>query len=250
MDLSNELTQNSLEIPAVVVPSGPKHERPVTAPNAVHEVAARLLAAYTVDGGQVHLAGCQFEERPFLRCQTERGDVFLTAEGSLAESTLVAELGLSTTRQLEEAPARLSAAQLRTMQAAARSLDGLTSTVPTVVWARHAAGALQFTFGIESVRLPFAGWAQTVDPAPCVCPLPGRETFHMAATDDAARSNKPLSSVPSRATPCASNTRPSAPCLVGPPCAKSLLNARRAVNKCAQPHWPRRLAPRAPTCGY
>ena len=41
--------------------------RPTEQPTAVNDIAQNLFAAYQVDGGRVHLGGCQLTDYPFLR---------------------------------------------------------------------------------------------------------------------------------------------------------------------------------------
>jgi hypothetical protein len=171
------------------------HYAPVDQPTSVRQITARLFPAYTVDEGTLHLAGCSLEDRLFVRLDFSRNDfratVHVDREGNEAGDELVDLLGLTETAQTTAPPdfsphqvARLveSGIQIAQRRWADLGADDLVST--TLLWCRHAEGKLRFTFGERWVDLPFSGWTRPLEAPPFVCPHSGRETFHLAATDD------------------------------------------------------------------
>ncbi len=171
------------------------HAAPADQPQSVSEIAARLLSAYQVDGGSVHLAGCQLEDRPFLRLQFEGSDGpvtrFVSIEGKPLDPGRITELGLWQLVDLPRPPQRLDwrfEAEVQAAVEAARQFDGtieepqLVST--TAVWCKHTDGKLRFSMGETSADLPFEGWARSIEPPPYPCPASNTSTFHVAATDD------------------------------------------------------------------
>lgn len=169
------------------------HLAPADQPASVYQIAEGLLSAYTVDGGKVHLAGCQLEDRPFVRLTFRQGEtteeVFLDADGRPAADPLLDVLGVRLAVRLERAPAEAGVRGLaeRGAEAAAQRFGWLHPRVPeevAAVWCKHVEGKLRFTIGPYTADLPFAGWARTLAPPPYVCPHTGSPTFHLAATDD------------------------------------------------------------------
>ena len=171
------------------------HAAPADQPQSVSQIAARLLPAYTVEGGWVHLAGCQLEDRPFLRLEFDESDraaaQFVTMQGAPLDPGTAAELGLSKLVDLPRPPRRLDRrfeADVHAAVAAARRPDATAGRRPlvstTIVWCKHADGKLRFSIGGASADLPFEGWARLIEPPPYVCPATGTATFHLAATDD------------------------------------------------------------------
>lgn len=179
--------------------------RPCGEPESVSALTPMLFAAYQIDGGQVHLAGCHLEDRPFLRYTialasdapfTAVRHVFVTDDLSCASDDEIAALGLGQVQPLRECPPRIDEGHLAEMLAAGRQLaarqqrsgdPAANVAVPlaaALVWTKYAAGQLQFTVGDQAVLLPFEGWARTLAAPPYVCPLTGIATFHLAATDD------------------------------------------------------------------
>ncbi len=164
----------------------PLQLRPADQPEAVHDLSPRLFAAYQVDGGAMHLAGCQLTDRPFVR-------VTRPLEGGRVEHAYFWPTGKS----------------LPVDEAAALGFDRLTTfsgkpfgqdTIPAaevdrisqrtgaratgVVWAKHAQCRLRFEIGDTWLDLPLAGWARSLRPAPVACPVTGRETFHLTSLAD------------------------------------------------------------------
>ncbi len=171
------------------------HAAPANQPQSVSDIAARLLSAYTVEGGWAHLAGCRFEDRPFLRLEFRGGEGpatrFVTLQGKPLDPATVTELGLWQLVDLPRPPQRLGQgfeAQAHAAVEAACRLDaeaaGRQPASATVVWCKHVEGKLRFSVGEASADLPFEGWARSVEPPPYVCPATGTATFHLAATDD------------------------------------------------------------------
>lgn len=180
------------------------HIRPCEQPTAVAEVASRLFDAYRVDGGQIHLGGCQLADVAFLRLSfaaNENGravvrHVFVTHDGASVSEALAIELGLLDVEPIHKYPPRIDDAALNALVAAGRriaaksgsSRDPLATIVEPIalalVWVKHASGKLQFTVGETTVELPFAGWARLLEAPPYVGEHSGASGFHLAATDD------------------------------------------------------------------
>ena len=77
-------------------------------PNTVHEIADRLLSAYTVDGGTVRLAGCLLEDCLFLRGAARGTDpsveLFLDCDGKEVAPAMIETLGMRDTIELPRPP--------------------------------------------------------------------------------------------------------------------------------------------------
>lgn len=171
------------------------HVAPVDQPHSVHEIAKRLFAAYTIDEGSVHLAGCTLEDRLFARCDLRSGgkklELYLDAEGRQVSRELVDTLGMDEVAELERPPQPFAPQIERLTEVAARlATAALSSAGPaevlgaTVVWCKYTQGKLRFVVGEASAELAFSGWSRTLRPPPFVCPYTGTATFHLAATDD------------------------------------------------------------------
>jgi len=180
------------------------HVRPREQPVAVRDLSDRLLSAYRVDGGQVHLAGCQLTDYSFLRLSFAAADngrpnlrhVFVAHDGSSVSNHLVENLCLDQLDRIENQRPRIDAATLTTLIAAGHHAAAKTSTLRnpaatvvepvllSVIWVKHASGQLQFTIGDSSCVLPFSGWAKLIQAQPFVAEQSGASTFHLAATDD------------------------------------------------------------------
>jgi hypothetical protein len=143
----------------------------------------------------VHLAGCQFEDRPFLRLEFQGGHEpvarFVSMQGKPLDPGTVTELGLWKLVDLPRPPQRLDRrfeADVQAAVAAARRFDAATGqqqvVSATAVWCKHVDGKLRFSIGHASADLPFEGWARSIEPRPFVCPATGTSTFHLAAADD------------------------------------------------------------------
>jgi hypothetical protein len=178
--------------------------RPARQPMSVAEVAAMLLPAYRADAGQVHLAGCQLTDHPFLRLSyagDSRDDasirhVYVAPDGSSVSDELVGLLGLDHLEPIFKLPPRLEDSALDSLLAAGRriAIKQSTSRDPAaqavdpiavaIAWVRHAEGRLQFTFGKKAAALAFGGWASLLEAPPFVGPYSGASAFHLAATDD------------------------------------------------------------------
>lgn len=171
----------------------PTHARPVTQPDAVHELSARLFDAYTLDGGQAHLAGCHFEAVPLVRYTRVEDDDdsptvthrFFDELGEVIDWPQVELLGIDHVAPLNESAPRLEEGRLARMLGSARhAAGGEEPTLVTIVWAKRAWGRLRFEFGDESVDAVFDGWARTLTAPPVVCPQTGVETFHLTTIED------------------------------------------------------------------
>lgn len=178
------------------------HARPLRQPMAVNDVTAKLFAAYAVEGGQVHLAGCQLTDHPFLRLSfAAEGDaevrhIFVAPDGSSVSDELVPQLGLDELQPIVKHPPRLDEGALRSLIAAGRRIAAKQSTsrdpsaatveplAATVLWVRHAEGRLQFTIGAAAVDHPFSSWAALLKPEPYIGKDSGVGAFKLGATDD------------------------------------------------------------------
>ena len=180
------------------------HVRPCEQPTAVAEVASRLFDAYRVDGGQIHLGGCQLDDLAFLRLSfaaNENGravvrHVFVSHEGASVPDELSRDLGLMDVEPIHKYAPRIDDGAVQSLIAAGRriaaksgsSRDPSTSVVEqlavAVVWVKHACGKLQFTIGETTVELPFSGWAGLLEAPPYVGEHSGATGFHLAGTDD------------------------------------------------------------------
>ena len=185
--------------------AGPSaHVRPRKQPLAVNDISARLFAGYHIDGGQVHLGGCQLTDFPFLRLSfaaTENGKtvirhLFVAHDGSSVSDQLAKDLGLLDVEPITKHPPRLEEGTLDTLVAAGRRVAVQSCTtrdpsaatiehlVATLVWVKQASGQLQFTIGDATALLPFSGWATLIEPQPFVAQHSGASTYHLSATDD------------------------------------------------------------------
>ena len=180
------------------------HVRPRRQPLAVNDIAARLFSGYQIDGGQVHLGGCQMTDFPFLRLSfavEEEGatvirHLFVAHDGSSVSDELANKLGLSDVEPILQLPPRLDETALQALVAAGRRVaaqsgssrdPAATSIDPialTLVWVKQANGQLEFNIGDSEASLHFSGWASLVEPQPFVGQYSGASTYHLAATDD------------------------------------------------------------------
>jgi hypothetical protein len=178
------------------------HARPRTQPMSVTDVTEALFSAYVVENGQVHLAGCQLTDHPFLRLSFARdGDpkvqhIFVAPDGSSVSDELVPKLGLDDLEPVTQFPPRLDDVALRSLVAAGKHIAAKQSAardpaavvaeplVVTIAWVRHAEGRLQFTIGKSTEFLTFSSWAKLLGPRPFVGKHTGAASFRVAATDD------------------------------------------------------------------
>jgi len=180
------------------------HSRPREQPTSVKDIAASLFSAYTVEGGQLHLGGCQLVDYPFLRLsyasedkgQTSVKHLFVAHDGSSATDQQIQELGLLDTEPITKSPPRIEDATLDTLIAAGRRIGAKATTVrnpavvtveplmATLVWIKHVSGQLEFEIGNSTECLSFSGWAKLIQPQPFVARHSGTATYRLAATDD------------------------------------------------------------------
>ncbi len=176
-------------------PISVSHGAPLDQPESVAQIVKRTFPAYQVDGGRVHLAGCTLEERLFVRIRCRMSghvvDLYCDAEGEQVEPELIEALGLNTTRVLDGPPPGAVGTMARFLS---QHINSLKDRLPAgaavefcslvAVWCKLVRGKLRFSIGLESVELPFAGWARSFRPPPYVCPHTGQETFRLGITDD------------------------------------------------------------------
>jgi hypothetical protein len=175
-------------------------------PTSVHELTTPLFAPYSIEGGHMHLSGCSLEDRPFLRlsflhrpaCAEEPQVVhcFGTSDGDLLGPRMIGDLDLDQLVPLAGRLPRLASDVLRQwIEVTRRQFECQPRTgtgqllAATLVWCKHAEGKLAFSIGAKSVEVAFAGWGRLladrrVLPPPYECPLSGRNSYHLAATDD------------------------------------------------------------------
>ncbi len=193
---------NRLKASGPFVPAVPKHQ-----PVSVHELAPHLFAPYRVTGGSVRLSGCSLEDHPLLRytyiVQGQDGDsaarlihTYASPHQEPIEPALLTSLRVDELAPCRARPPRLSDEQFGDwlshgeQQAALLADRGRADfVVATVIWCKRASGKLLFELGDSSAEKPFDVWAQQlVDgvaaPPPFRCPVTGRESYHVIATDD------------------------------------------------------------------
>ncbi len=179
---------------------GPLHSVPDQQPTVAGELAQRMLSAYRVEGGHVHLAGCALEDRPLIRVtsrvslsepsgESRLADTLVDAEGEIVSKTIAEALDLAHLKRREERPPRHDPAQLQRLLEQARRLaqnkfPESETLAATVVWCKHAEGKLSFVLGDAVAEVRFSGWARTLSPPPLVCAFSGRSSYHVVATDD------------------------------------------------------------------
>jgi hypothetical protein len=175
-------------------------------PTSVHELTAHLFAPYEVEHGHIHLAGCSLEDRPFLRLSFLRSPspagtaqvvhCFGTSDGRLLGPRMIEDLELDQLTPLAGRTPRLDSDVLRQWIGVTRrqfetshAAGDWALLAATLVWCKYAEGKLTFAIGSKSVDVAFAGWGRLlIDrrsiPPPYACPLSGRSSYRLAATDD------------------------------------------------------------------
>lgn len=178
---------------------------PSDQPTAINDVVARLFESYRVDGGQVHLGGCQLDDLPFLRLTYVGTDeaggpcvchIFVAHDGTSVSPELAEQLGLLDVQPVLNRPPRIDDSALAALRSAGEriALQSCSTREPAariteplvtaLVWIKHASGKLQFTIDETTVELPFSGWAKLIEAPPYVSSRTGASTFHLAGTDD------------------------------------------------------------------
>lgn len=203
--LVDELTKNGKLI----------HAAPEGQPENVHDLSNSLFDAYTIEGGNVHLAGCSLEDRPFLRLTyaeisgTSIFHCFVDEGGAFVSREEVSSLSLNRAKPQMERPADSKTeeellalvekadesvvAEIGRRDAELGELDPDSRPrllVTTVVWCKYATGKLAFEVGDQSTELEFAGWTShfvqgAQSPPPYVCPRTGAESYHLVLADGA-----------------------------------------------------------------
>ncbi len=150
--------------------------RPRDQPQAVGDFTAALFSAYQVEGGQVHLGGCQLTDFPFLRLSypaagdfsvargfttavksfspetdseipVEAGDIchlFIGPDGSWVPDPMVRDLGLLDLEPIDGLPPRIDETALDALIGAGRRMvtQGISRHEPTAVAADPVAATL------------------------------------------------------------------------------------------------------------
>jgi hypothetical protein len=175
-------------------------------PVSVHELTDPLFTQYSIEGGHIHLSGCSLEDRPFLRLSFLQARLpagepqvvhcFGTGDGELLDPRMIADLELDQLVPWAGRIPRLDSDVLRQwIDVTRRRFETRAATgewsllAATLVWCKHAEGKLSFSIGAKSVDVAFAGWGRLladrrVLPPPYACPLCGRNSYRLAATED------------------------------------------------------------------
>jgi hypothetical protein len=190
--LVNQLRQMGPWVPAT----------PARQPTSVHQIASCIFGAYQIDDGHIHLRGCTLEDRPILRltCRlTERQQLvhcFAFPDGTPVDPDLQRRLHLDRLEPIiGKGPPRLANQVARRWRSAAERWviqwlgPEAELLVATLIWCKFAEGKMAAVIGDQSVEVPFSGWAQLIAdghtrPPPYQCPHSGRQSRHLAATDD------------------------------------------------------------------
>ena len=176
---------------------GLDHLAPAGCLQRAHQLAEQMLPAYSVSGGQIHLAGCRLEDVPILRFESSGrpdlrdwirlpgADEFCPVSAALAE-----QLGLDSL-QATSPPGSISVA------AVAEWIDEVNSlyverdrrlpekiSPDQIIWCKFARGKVQFTVGEEVAEQSFAQWSHRLKPPAYQCAVTGTETYQLAATSD------------------------------------------------------------------
>jgi hypothetical protein len=165
-------------------------------PDTIAQITARLFPAYTIQGGRVHLAGCTLEDRLFARLTYQVDghtvELWIDGEGQEVDAAVRESLSLDQTRAVAKAPPQACPLASRFLGTVLPWFEKkrfacgerFQRVSVLMVWCKFAEGKLCFTIGEQSIDLPFAGWARTLQPPPWVCPHTGASTFDLAITDD------------------------------------------------------------------
>lgn len=187
--------------------AGPVHSRPRDQPQSVHEITGRLFDAYTLEDGNVHLAGCRLEDRLFMRATFRRvhGDgetaelehIFVDDTGNQVDPDLAKSLGMTNLEPYGEWPPKADDRVVETVRQAACEIAGESALllVAALVWCKFATGKLSFDIRGASAELPFCGWAATLQAPPFPAHAAHSDTrtqgsdsaaqgYQLAATDD------------------------------------------------------------------
>jgi len=195
---------------------------PAGQPQSVHEISGKLFSAYTIEGGNVRLAGCHLEDRLVVRLQyrltgvqtsevNQPIELFVGPDGKPITPALIETLGLVELASNPGLPrvndrqliglvnlARHSSAdgvrRLLTMVATQQQLGAEKTSADDseravlvaldLISCKFAEGKLCFSIGEHTLEAPFSGWAGQLAALPCICPETGRSTHHLALTDD------------------------------------------------------------------
>jgi hypothetical protein len=181
--------------PAVYATLPITHAVPTAQPLSVAQIAQRLLPAYKVDGGRVHLAGCTLENRLLARLSYcvdgQPLDRYVDADGRPLDAADIEALGLTRSAPLAKPPQAGAALWERWLNVTLPAIEGWVALDSsrkllgvTALWCKFAEGKLRFSIDRDCCDLPFAGWAQTLQPPHFLCPYTGIATMHLSKLDD------------------------------------------------------------------
>jgi hypothetical protein len=190
------MSQDSDSTPAL----RPSHLAPARQPNHVRDIAARLLSAYNVEGGSVHIAGCTLDDVPVVRisCSTSTDEPFVAhvifgqanEQGKLVDPELSSTLELANLVPAERPtsipPREVDRLVTAAIECARKSLQTPSARPNAValIWCKYARIKIQFTAGAATAQTSFAGWASAIEPAPFHCAISATETFSVASSSD------------------------------------------------------------------
>ncbi len=177
---------------------------------SVHALSPRLFECYELEEGHIQLAGCTLEDWPLLRLTFRQGGaivhLFYERDGTPVDPRLRDSLHLNDlapvtrrTRDLNDDAVQQWTAAVEPL--ARKTLGGgviesgdvesgdIERIAVTLVWCKFAEGKLAFSIGEAHATTTFSGWAQhfadgIAKPPPFRCPQTGRESYHLAATDE------------------------------------------------------------------
>jgi len=182
------------EKPNVQATERVEHAVPARQPESVSQIAQRLFAAYHVDNGGMNLAGCTLEDRPLVQVELRDANGtsvrFVDGYAQPSDPKLREQLGLAQTRAIDKPPSQAGMAFSQFLRHGLPELDrvaaagGPTPERITIVWCKYAEGKLRLNVGGQTLDLPFAGWAKTLQPPAYVCPHSGLSTYHLLPLDD------------------------------------------------------------------
>lgn len=171
------------------------HLSPVEQAVRVTSISDKVLAAYTVDGGQKRLAGCTIEDRPVLRMtywnEGQLDHFHYLADGARVDEEL--ETGLHLDQVLPHERQRewgtIDEFVYRWIENARQEIGREGFLSAGLVWCKYAIGKVELSVGTAAVQVPFEGWSTLIADGvltapPYVCPETGVRSYHLAADDE------------------------------------------------------------------
>ncbi len=183
------------------------HAAPSTQPDSVRQLTSRLFDAYTVDDGNVRLAGCTLEDQPLLRhtyrirstksqAEDRLTHVYTSIDGRPVDEALLSALRVDDLVPLEGKPPRVSDEDTRRWAVTGEQRAPVVAhdeqaelLITAVVWCKYFHCKLLFEIGEARTDLSFDGWAQLlvdggIEPPPFKCAHTGRSSYRVLAIND------------------------------------------------------------------